>query len=125
MSMDLGFNITLLLHAVKEFYEKKFPRNTDDVITAITTMNEAVIDTHDYLYNQHGGIYVSNPALARKWNLASAAVRKIDWQLGDLLFNKSRFWTDPKSFVQSGTVHEVMQLEEVKKEIDRLRRKIK
>lgn len=54
------------------------------------------------------------------WNDASEKVGIIDSRLGDILGTKSRFWSDHELFIALGKDKEVIKLNEVVSEIDRL-----
>ena len=54
------------------------------------------------------------------WNTASEKVGIFNPQLGEILGEKSRFWSDHELFISLGREKEVMTLNEVVSEIDRL-----
>ena len=78
---------------------------------------------YDYLRNKNGQ-YLPNPELAEVWNAASAAVMKIDKNLGNTLYNKSRFWLDPQLYINLNREVDVIELNEIVDEMERLRKKL-
>ena len=80
--------------------------------------------TYNYLRNDKGE-YIPKPELAEEWNEASAAVMNIDHGLGDMLYNKSRFWLDPDLYINLNRKSEVIELNKIIDEKERLIMKLK
>jgi hypothetical protein len=125
--MEGAFFIGILWDLVKEGYKLITIRSTDkkkDVIEAHRALNSAFIQTYDYLRNNHGR-YIPKPELAEFWNLSSAAMMKIDSGLGEMLYNKSRFWLDPELYINLNRAGEIIELNQIVDEMEHLRMKIK
>lgn len=125
--MATAFDITILWSVVSDtitFLTGRAEKKKDNVIEAHKVINSAFIKTYHYLRNNRGQ-YVPNPELAESWNLASAAVMKVDEILGEMLYNKSRFWLDPDLYFNLNRQEEIIELNEVVDEMERLRKKIK
>ena len=98
-------------------------KKKEDVIQAHKVLNSAFIQTYDYLRNKKGE-YVTNTDLAEIWNEASAAVMKIDENLGNTLYYKSRFWLDPQSFFDLKKEDEIIELNQIIEEMEMIRMKL-
>lgn len=94
-----------------------------NTIEAHKAINTAFIKTYDYLRNKKGE-YVPNPELAEVWNNASAAVMKIDKDMGNTLYYKSRFWLDPDLYFNLNRAAEIIELNQVVEEMEKLRMKL-
>ncbi|MGG9972762.1 hypothetical protein ACQ33O_13300 [Ferruginibacter sp. SUN002] len=97
--------------------------NAENNINAHEAINDAFINTYDYLKNKNGE-YLPNPNLAKDWNKASAAVMRINPNLGELLYHKSRFWLDPQLYINLNRADEIIKLKEIVDEMERIRIKL-
>jgi hypothetical protein len=86
-------------------------------------ISSAFIDTDTFLRSEHGG-NISNPELAKAWAKAAAKVILVDKPLGEMLHNKSRFWTNPNLFIDFGKEDEIIELNEILEEMEKIRMKI-
>lgn len=121
--MSFSFDLLGLFNMVKTVYDELISRDAK-TIEAMELVNEAVIDTHHYLHHQNGA-YVSNPALAKQWNKAAAAVYKVNTQLGDWLKSKSDFWSYPDEYFRLQREDEILTLAEIRGEFHRLRQTLR
>ena len=96
---------------------------TANIIEAHRATNAAFIATYDYLRNNNGA-YVPMPALADVWNDASTAVMQVDKNLGNMLYSKSRFWLDPDLYINLGREEEIIELNQLVEEMEKLRMKL-
>lgn len=62
--------------------------------------------------------------ISELWNTASENVGIVNPNLGRILGEKSRFWSDHELFITTGRVNDVMKLNQVVDEIDRLYQRI-
>ena len=85
---------------------------------AIASIQEAWLQTYNYLRNQNGE-YVPNKELSKLWNIAAMKTRLIDQDLGNRLQDKSRFWIHPDLPRQS----RILLLTEIQDEVERLNMK--
>jgi len=115
--MSFSIELTILLNDAKRLLARREPNNAH-LARAIEATNAALIDTDYYLKHQHGN-YTANPALAHKWNEASAAVRLVDSDIANIFYYKSRFWMDPMNFGPDQGFP-VADLSEVRQKIDEL-----
>ncbi len=121
--MAAAFDIKILWSVFKEigtFLTGQSDKKKDIVINAHKAINTAFIKTYDYLRNKNGD-YVPNLELSEVWNQASAAVMKVDKDLGDLLYHKSRFWLDPQLYINLKKQYEIIELKQVIEEMEMLR----
>jgi hypothetical protein len=116
------FDITTLIAVVKEVYERLSSRR-NDTIEALGAVRQALNYTYNYLYNTKGD-YIPNMELATLWNIASTMVMRVNMPLGDLLANKSRFWTHPDIYDELNRKDEIPTLKEITDEMERLRIRI-
>src|SRR4051812_5100601 len=110
--MPHAFEVRTLWIVVKDtftYLTGKSDKKKDNLVAAHKAVNSAFIQTYDYLRNQNG-LNVANPKLAEAWNEASAAVMKVDRMLGEMLFNKSRFWLHPNIYFELGREDEIIEL---------------
>lgn len=106
-----------------DFLRGKLKENKTEVIHAHTCLNRAFMATYHYLNNQRGQ-YQPNPDLANLWNEAAAAVLVVDISLGNLLHYKSQFWLDPQLYERLGRADEVIELDRIVDEMERLRNQL-
>lgn len=124
--MAAAFDIKILWSVIKDtgtFLAGQADKKKDSVINAHKTINTAFIKTYDYLRNNNGK-YIPNPQLAEEWNQAAASVMKLNYGLGEMLFHKSRFWTDPQLYINLNRESEIIELNEILDEMERLRMKL-
>lgn len=100
-----------------------FSAQKERTIEAHKLLNSAFIKTYDYLRNRNES-YKPNLELADAWNAASAAVMKVNKSLGTSLYYKSRFWLDPQLFFDLNREEEVINLNELVDEMEKLRMKL-
>lgn len=125
--MPGAFDITILWTVINDTYtalKDRSGKKKDNIIEAHRAINSAFIQTYDYLRNKNGE-YVPKPELAEVWNTASSAVMKVDANLGHMLYSKSRFWLDPDFYISLGREDEVIELNRLVDEMERLRNKIR
>ncbi len=120
--MSATFDISMLWGAIQDIF-KELNNKEEKTIEAIKLTRKAFIHTYDYLKNNDGE-YIPKIELADLWNDASASVLKVDKQLGDLLANKSRFWTHPDIYFKLGREKEIPELKHITDEMERLRMKL-
>lgn len=121
------FNIEMLWNVVKDifsFLSDKASEKKTNIIEAHRATNAAFIATYNYLRNNNGA-YVPMSELADVWNDAAAAVMQVDTALGNLLYNKSRFWLDPELYINLGREDEIIELIQLVDEMEMLRMKLK
>lgn len=121
-----SFDIKILWMVVKDIFTHlsgKASEKKTNIIEAHRATNAAFIATYDYLRNNNGA-YVPMPALADVWNDASAAVMQVDKSLGNMLYSKSRFWLDPDLYINLGREDEVIELNQLVEEMEKLRMKL-
>jgi hypothetical protein len=124
--MPTVFDIKILLTSFKEvvtFLLGQAEKNKANVINAHKSINTAYIKTYDYLRNRNGK-YVPNTELAEVWNEASASVMQFHKGLGELLYHKSRFWLDPQLYININRESEIIELNQLIDEMERLRMKL-
>ncbi|MBW8326586.1 MAG: hypothetical protein K0M50_17610 [Prolixibacteraceae bacterium] len=108
---------------VHSFLSGRADNKKENTIEAHKAINTAFIKTYDYLRNKKGE-YVPNPELAEVWNNASSAVMKIDKDMGTTLYYKSRFWLDPDLYFNLNRADEIIELNQVVSEMEKLRMKL-
>ena len=121
-----AFDIKLLWSVGKDtltFLSGKAEKKKENTIEAHKAINTAFIKTYDYLRNKNGE-YVPNPELAEVWNAASAAVMKVDEGMGNTLYYKSRFWLDPELYFNLNRQDEIIELNQIVSEMEKLRMKL-
>ncbi|SNB01920.1 conserved hypothetical protein [Flavobacterium psychrophilum] len=116
---DLGLLVPIVSDVIKGIKERKVNR-----IEALGAIRKAFNHTFNYLRNNNGE-YVPNMELADLWNEASTAVMKVDPNLGDMLANKSRFWTHPDIYIQLNNAENILELNHVIDEMERLQMRIR
>lgn len=124
--MATAFDIKILWTAFKDvgtFLTGQADKKKDNVVNAHKSINTAFIKTYDYLRNRNGQ-YVPNTELAEIWNQASASVMRVDQGLGEMLYHKSRFWLDPQLYINLNRDSEIIELNQVVEEMERLRIKL-
>jgi hypothetical protein len=120
------FTISNLLSIVSDvfnFLTDKASAKKENVIMAHSAMNKAFIQTYDYLKNKMGE-YKPMPSLADAWNDAATAVMKVNPGLGGILYHKSRFWLDPQLYFNLNRQDEIIELNQIIEEMERLRMKL-
>ncbi len=125
--MATVFDIKMLWSVFKDvgsFLSGKASTEKSNRIKAHKKINEAFIQTYDYLRNNNGE-YITNTKLADIWNEASEAVMEINLQLGEMLYNKSRFWLDPDLYFNLNRQSEIIELNRIIDEMERIRIKMK
>lgn len=124
--MATVFDVKILLTVFKDattYLTKYTDKKRENVIQAHKALNSAFIKTYDYLRNKKGE-YITNTDLADIWNEASAAVMKIDKNLGNTLYYKSRFWLDPQSFFDLKKEDEIIELDDIIEEMEMIRMRL-
>ncbi len=124
--MATAFDIKILWTVFKDigsFLIGQADKKKESVVNAHKAINTAFIMTYDYLRNMNGQ-YVPNMELAEIWNQASASVMKVDQGLGEMLYHKSRFWLDPQLYINLNRDSEIIELNQVVAEMERLRLKL-
>lgn len=119
----MAWDIKYLLSITKDtltFLAGRAEKKREKAIDAHEALNKAFISTYDYLRNKNGE-YVPNPKLAELWNEASAAVMKINQDLGNSLYYKSRFWLHPDIYMRLNREDEILSLNEIIDEMERMR----
>ncbi len=82
-------------------------------ILAVTVMRKAINNTEAYLTRTNQD-YSPNEALSNLWNDAFAAMLPIDKDLAWKLDDKSRFWSNPQSWINNdGAMELVPSLQEL------------
>jgi hypothetical protein len=92
---------------------------------AISSMRIALNRTRRFLQNPDFSNSEILDELSNLWNKASEKVGIINPSLGEMLGYKSRFWSDHELFISLGKDKDILSLNEVVSEIDRLYRKLK
>ncbi len=124
--MATTYDIKILFTVFKDvvlFLVGQTETKKNNTIEAHKTIHSAFIKTYDYIRNKNGQ-YSPNPELAEVWNIASAAIMKVDIQLGTMLHNKSRFWIDPQFYINLKGRNEIIELMEIVEEMEKLRMKL-
>ncbi|WP_264530260.1 hypothetical protein [Flavobacterium sp. N502540] len=124
--MAAAFDIAILWTVFKDigtFLKEQTDKNKENVINAHKDINTAFIKTYDYLKNNNGK-YIPNTELAEVWNQASASILRVDKRLGETLYNKSRFWLNPELYINLNRDSEIIELNQVVDEMERLRIKL-
>lgn len=121
--MNTTFNIVSLWIVIQDVY-KNLGGREEKTIEALRLTRKAFNYTYDYLKNKNGK-YIPKTDLADLWNDAASAVLKVDRNLGDMLANKSRFWTHPNIYLELGREKEVPELKQIVAEMERLRMKLR
>lgn len=103
---------------------KKYNSVDEKLVNAHHNLNNAFIQTYDYLKNNNGK-YIPNKELAEVWNLASTSIILIDKNLGELLYHKSRFWLDPDLYFRLNRSSQIINLNRIIDEMEKIRLKIK
>ena len=125
--MATAFDITILWSVFKDvgtYLTREANTKKENQINAHKEINRAFIKTYNYLRNENGE-YTAKPELADVWNEASSAVMKINYDLGNMLYNKSRFWLDPELYINLNRESEIIELNQIIDEMERIRIKLK
>lgn len=117
------FDLTILWTVLNDVTNGLNRRN-DNTIEALGAVRKAFNYTYDYLKNNQGN-YTPNMDLANLWNEASTKVMRVDSNLGDLLANKSRFWTHPDIYLELNRMVDIPTLTRITDEMQRLRLRIR
>lgn len=120
--MATAFDIRIL-YTIFQDVRKSLQNRKDNTIDAHKSLYTAYIKTYDYLKNKNGQ-YKPNVELAETWNEASASVMKVDKNLGEMIYFKSRFWLDPELYINLNRDSEILELKEIIDEMERLRIKL-
>jgi hypothetical protein len=91
---------------------------------AAATMRKALNRTRIFLRDPDFSDTNKLTEISDLWNDASEKVGVLDSRLGDILGTKSRFWSDHELFIALGKDKEVIKLNDVVSEIDRLYQKM-
>lgn len=88
---------------------------------AIASMRRALNRTSSFLSNDpdFSNRNILNE-LSDMWNNASKKVGIVDYQLGEMLGNKSRFWSNHELFIMEGRTDDILSLDEIVSKIDEL-----
>lgn len=124
--MATAFDIKILWTVFKDigtFLSGLADKKKTNVVNAHKAINTAFIKTYDYLRNRNGQ-YVPNTELAEVWNQASASIMSMDKGLGEMLYNKSRFWLDPELYINLNRDSEIIELNQIIDEMEKLRMKL-
>jgi len=124
--MASAFDIKILWTVFKDigtFLSGQADKKKGNTIEAHRAINTAFIKTYDFLRNRKGQ-YLPNTELAEVWNIASASVMKVDEGLGNMLYYKSRFWLDPQLYINLKREDEIIELNQVVDEMEKLRMKL-
>jgi hypothetical protein len=125
--MATAFDIKILWAVFKDVGSQilgQASKRKESISKAHNSINQAFIKTYDYLRNNQGN-YVPKPELAEIWSNAASDVMNIDHGLGEMLYNKSRFWLDPELYINLNRQSEIIELNQIVDEMERLRRKLK
>lgn len=87
---------------------------------AIAAMRAALSATSMFLKDPDFSKSKKLLELSNLWNTASEKVGVVDKYLGESLGMKSRFWSDHELFIRHGKHIDVMSLQQVSDEIERL-----
>lgn len=116
-------DISSLWTVVTDFIKAYDDRN-NKTIEALGAVRKAFGFTYDYLHNKNGE-YKANTELFNLWNEASTAVMKVDKNLGVMLGNKSRFWLHPDIYIELNTADNIIHLNHIIDEMERLQMRIR
>ncbi|WP_276360588.1 hypothetical protein [Daejeonella sp. H1SJ63] len=122
-SIEISALLTLAYDILADFSGRK-AANKQSIAKAHGLINHAFIQTYNYLKNEKGE-YLPSITLAEAWNEAATATLVVDAGLGDILYHKSRFWLNPELYINLARGSEIIKLNEVVDEMERLRMKIK
>lgn len=125
--MATAFDIKILWTVFKDvgsYISGQASKKKEGIAKAHNSINQAFIKTYDYLRNNQGN-YVPKPELAEVWSNAASDIMNIDHGLGEMLYNKSRFWLDPELYINLNRQSEIIELNQVVDEMERLRMKLK
>ena len=124
--MATAFDIKILFTVIKDIWTlliSQSNKKKENIVNAHKFINTALIKTYDYLRNKDGQ-YIPNIELAEVWNQASASVMRVDKGLGEMLYHKSRFWLDLQLYTNLNRDSEIIELNQVIEEMERLRLKL-
>jgi hypothetical protein len=117
------FSLKMLWTVIKDVRNGLSDRNENN-IEALGAVRSAFNHTYNYLRNNQGA-YEPNMELAELWNIASTKVMKVDKQLGELLGNKSRFWTHPDIYTELNRTVDIRTLVQITDEMERIQMRIR
>ena len=117
------FDVSVLWTVVTDIFSAYNERN-NNTIEALGSVRKAFNHTYNYLKNNNGE-YIPNMNLADLWNEASTKVTRVDRNLGDMLARKSRFWTHPDIYIQLNNAENIIELNHIIDEMERLRLRIR
>ena len=124
--MATGFDVEILWSVLNDVLTKlsgQASKKKKYIAQAHKSINAAFIKTYDYLRNNQGN-YKPKPQLAEVWNVASSTIMNIDKELGEMLYKKSRFWLDPELYLNLNRQSEIIKLNQIVDEMERLRMKL-
>lgn len=87
---------------------------------AVAAMRKALNKTRVFLRKPDFSNTDELTIISELWNEASMKVGIVDPQVGRILGDKSRFWSDHKLFIDLGKDNEIISLNDVISEIDKL-----
>lgn len=116
-------DISVLWSVVTDVFKMYNDRN-NNAIDALGSVRKAFNHTYNYLHNNNGQ-YVPNMELSDLWNEASIAVMRVDRSLGNMLGSKSRFWTHPDIYIELNNAENILHLNQIIDEMERLQMRIR
>jgi hypothetical protein len=116
-------DVSMLWTVVTDIFRTYNDRN-NNAIDALGSVRKAFNHTYDYLRNKNGQ-YVSNLELSDLWNEASTAVMRVDKSLGNMLGSKSRFWAHPDIYIELNNAENILLLNQIIDEMERLQMRIR
>lgn len=116
-------DISILWTVVTDIFNIHRERNNDTIV-ALGSVRNAFNHTYNYLRNQNGQ-YIPNQELAGLWNDASTAVMRVDVNLGEMLARKSRFWIHPDICLELNNADNIIHLNQITDEMERLQMRIR
>lgn len=121
--MATAFDIEILRSVFKDvgiYLLGQASKEKEDNAKVHNEINEAFIKTYDYLRNNQRE-HVPRPELAETWNSAATTVTNINQGLGEMLYYKSRLWLDPNLYFNLNRQSEILELNQIVDETERLR----
>ena len=111
--------------SVYEFIKKDSKEEKEKTNNALKAINAAYLKTRVYLNKTKGT--EPNLDLALAWNEAATEVSKIKdgYYLGQMLRDKSAFWAYPEQYMIEGLDINIIELNDLIEEMDKLELKIK
>lgn len=121
---QIGGQLWAVTEVIPSIFQYKLERSKAQN-AAIASMRKALNRTRMFLKKPDYENEKVLTEISDLWNEASEKVGVVDPVLGEILGNKSRFWSDRELFIGMGKEKEIMSLNEVVSEIDRLYIKLK